>query len=48
MTNEELQRIRQYSDKVQVAQGNLMVLSKDESQDLEMLLRKWMDENGIK
>ena len=45
MTAEELQRIRQYAAKIQAAGGTLSALTYEESQDLERLLLKWMDEN---
>jgi len=47
MTKEELQRIGQYSDKINGAGGSLSVLTLNESLDLEMLIKKRLDEiNG--
>lgn len=40
MTNEELQRIRQYAAKIIAADGSLMALTDDESRDLETLIEK--------
>ena len=47
MTSEEVQRIKQYSDKIEAADGSLSALTFNESVDLKMLIKKRLDEiNG--
>jgi len=45
MTNEELQRMRQYADKINGAEGWLGALTLNESVDLAVLIKKRVDES---
>lgn len=47
MTNEELQRIGLYKDKIEAADGNATVLTEDERRDLQALLAKWLAESEL-
>ncbi|MBA7593460.1 hypothetical protein ES703_00380 [subsurface metagenome] len=47
MTKEELERVKRYSDKIQAATGEVLVLTKDELEDLRQLIQKWLDEDEM-
>lgn len=42
LTPEELERMRVYVDLIKGADGSLEVLTREERQDLEQLLEKWL------
>lgn len=47
MTNEELERIKQYSDKIQATGGIVGFLTDDETGDFQELLQDWFVENEV-
>lgn len=47
MTDEELKRLRRYSDRVSASGGDIAVLEVEERNDLADLLHKWQSENEV-
>lgn len=45
MTKEEINRIRDLSERIKEAGGSISVLTRDEALELENLLLKWKTEN---
>ena len=47
MTDEEKQRLRDYNDRLMIAEGHISVLKEEERNDLADLIRKWLEENEV-